>query len=161
MFETGFTFLAGSGFLARSHVFPSLYYPWGKMRATPRLWFLTNKISLKQISISKQWQSVLCNSCKSGKKRILKKERLSKFAYWSKTCHVYFYQQSVKQTRGEYDWHKIDILTEDTCFIVDPFGKIIKTIGKFFVIAAFGFTFIELLLYYAAVHSFNYTSSFP
>ena len=66
----------------------------------------------------------------------------------------------MKQTRGEHDLHKVDILTEDTCFIVGPFGKIIKTIGKFFVIAAFGFTLIELLLYYDALHSFSYTIKF-
>ena len=52
------------------------------------------------------------------------------------------------------------ILTEDTCFIVDPFGKIIKTIGKFLEMATFGFTLIELLLYHA-LHAFTHTSSLP
>ena len=45
-------------------------------------------------------------------------------------------------------------------FIVGPFGKIIKTIGKFLVIATFGFTLIELLLYHD-LHAFSYTSSLP
>ena len=50
----------------------------------------------------------------------------------------------------------------DTCFIVGPFGKIIKTIGKFLVIAAFGFMLIELLLYHDALNAFSYyTSSLP
>ena len=41
-------------------------------------------------------------------------------------------------------------------------GKlVIKTIGKFLVIATFGSTLIELLLYHDALHAFGYTSSLP
>ena len=41
-------------------------------------------------------------------------------------------------------------------------GKlVIKTIGKFLVIATFGFTLVELLLYHDALHAFSYTSSLP
>ena len=40
-------------------------------------------------------------------------------------------------------------------------SKIIKTIGKFLVIAAFGFTLITLLLYHDALHAVSYTSSLP
>ena len=37
----------------------------------------------------------------------------------------------------------------------------IKTICKFLVIAAFGFTLITLLLYHDALHEVSYTSSLP